>query len=93
MRSRFMRAIARKARASEGTVTSGRLAAPPTEFALYVNRELPAQIAFLTQFTVGLIYYTEENFPAALTVRVVTMSASSVMMPVPAGNGCPSSSS
>jgi hypothetical protein len=46
------------------------LAAPPTEFAFYVNRELPEQIAFLTQFTVGLIYYTEAKYPAALEMLV-----------------------
>jgi len=44
------------------------LANPPNDFTLYVNRELPAQMTYLTQFTIGQIFYFKQSFPKALTL-------------------------
>jgi tetratricopeptide (TPR) repeat protein len=42
------------------------LANPPDDFAMYVNRELPAQMKYLAQFTVGQVLYFKRSFPEAL---------------------------
>ena len=44
------------------------LAAPPANFSQYVNHDLPVQMTYLTQFTLGQIFHLNKDYPQALSL-------------------------
>jgi tetratricopeptide (TPR) repeat protein len=44
------------------------LAAPPDDFTFYLNRDLPNQMSYLTHFTLGQIFYLQNQYDSALTL-------------------------
>lgn len=44
------------------------LARPPEDFILYINRDLPTQMTYFTQFTLGQILFLKASYPEALVL-------------------------
>jgi tetratricopeptide (TPR) repeat protein len=57
------------------------LAAPPDDFAFYVNVKLPNQMLYFTQFTLGQIFYREEAYDEALRLLAGALESAAQLEP------------